>query len=227
MNIAIIPARGGSKRIPRKNIKNFLNKPIISYSIMATIKSNCFDKVVVSTDDLEIKQIAEKYGAEVPFLRSEENSSDTAGTVEVVLEVLGNLKEKYEYCCCIYPTAPFIRVDLLKEGYNTIKSSNVDSVFTVGKYSYPIQRALKINNNYLEMMQPENYEKRSQDLCATYHDAGQFYWLNIESFLKYKKIFMPKSIPITLSSLEMQDIDTEEDWKLAELKYKLLKGAKS
>lgn len=223
--IAIIPARGGSKRIPKKNIKDFLGKPIIAYSIQVALESDLFDEVMVSTDSQEIADIAIKYGAKVPFLRSEKNSNDYATTADVIEEVLleyEKMDKNYNYVCCFYPTSPLINKDHLIRGMKLIEESNFDSVFTVIPFSHPIQRAFFINKfGFIEMISPENAKVRSQDLQKTYHDAGQFYFLNSNRFLKEKKIFMVKTFPLILSDLDAQDIDSEEDWKIVELKYKL------
>jgi N-acylneuraminate cytidylyltransferase len=223
--IAIIPARGGSKRIPRKNIKDFLGKPIIAYSIQVALESGLFDEVMVSTDSQEIADIAIKYGASVPFLRSKKNSNDYASTVDVVEEVLSEYKKidkNYKYICCFYPTSPLINKDHLIKGMKLIEEFDLDSIFTVIPFSHPIQRAFFVNKfGFIEMINPENAKFRSQDLQKTYHDAGQFYFLNSDRFLKEKKIFMEKTLPLILSDLDAQDIDSEEDWKMAELKYKL------
>lgn len=228
-SLAIITARGGSKRIPRKNIKSFLGHPIIKYSIDAAIQSECFGEVMVSTDDREIAGISERLGARIPFMRSETTSNDFATTADVLEEVLLEYKKMskaFVYCCCIYPTAPFVSPERLKAGLNILTSKNADSVLPVVRFSYPIQRALKIENGRLLMIWPENLNKRSQDLMPAYHDAGQFYWLKIESFLKQKKLFTENSAPIEIPESEVQDIDNEEDWKIAEMKYKILKNIK-
>ncbi len=224
-NIAIIPARGGSKRIPRKNLKSFLDKPIIAYSIEAALKSGLFTEVMVSTDDAEIAEVARKYGAQVPFLRSPETSDDFATTAAVLLEVLENYKvqgKDITYACCIYPTAPLLQSETLAQGYELIQHQNFDTVFPVLKYSYPIWRSLKIEESKALLNWPENLTKRSQDLPDAYHDAGQFYWFNTHAFLTKQALFTDNSGVITLDELEAQDIDTLTDWKLAELKYKLL-----
>jgi N-acylneuraminate cytidylyltransferase len=223
--IAIIPARGGSKRIPKKNIRDFLGKPIIAYSIEAAIKSDVFDEVMVSTDSEEIADIAKKYGAKIPFLRGEKNSNDYAGLVEVAKEVIDNYKEKgtkFDYVCIILPTAPFITEEKITKANEILEEKDVDSVFTVTEYSFPIQRSLKIENGYLKMRWPENMNVRSQDLEKTYHDAGQFYFFDVEEFYNQNKVYMEKSYPIVLDNIEVQDIDTETDWKLAEMKYRLI-----
>ena len=223
--LAIITARGGSKRIPRKNIKLFNGFPIIKYSIEAAFKSNEFDEVMVSTDDEEIAEIAIKYGASVPFFRSQKNSDDHSGTAEVIEEVILDYKNKnilFDYVCCIYPTAPFVTADIIKEAMSKLISFSADCVLPVVRYSYPVQRSLKIVNGSVLMNWPENYSARSQDLSPFFHDCGQFYCLNVKSLLEQKKLFAKKTIPIEISELEMQDIDNEVDWKLAELKYKLI-----
>jgi pseudaminic acid cytidylyltransferase len=222
-NLCIITARGGSKRIPRKNIRDFCGKPIIAYSIEIALKSEIFDEVMVSTDDEEIAEIAIKYGAKVPFMRSKKNSDDYSGTADVLLEVLEGYQSKghdAQYACCIYPTAPFISIDLLKESRSLLTDKNVDSVFPILQFSFPIQRALKKNQfGFVEMFSPENLTKRSQDLEPAYHDAGQFYFFNVHKFLETKKLWMERSSGIVLSELDAHDIDTEEDWKIAEFKY--------
>ncbi len=223
--LAIITARGGSKRIPGKNIKLFLGHPIIKYSIDAALRAGCFEEVMVSTDDSEIAEIAEKLGAKVPFLRSEAASNDFATTADVIEEVLLEYKlrgKEFEHCCCIYPTAPFISQERIREGFDMLRNADADSVIPVVSFSYPIQRAFKIENGYLTMIWPENLNTRSQDLIPAYHDAGQFYWLNVKSFLKEKKLYTADTIPLIISELEVQDIDNEEDWKIAELKYNIL-----
>ncbi len=223
--LAIIPARGGSKRIERKNIKPFLGKPIISFSIETAISSKLFDEIMVSTDDSEIAEISEKLGATIPFFRSKEMSTDFATTSEVLTEVLNKYAEmgkKFDYCCCIYPTAPFISVSKLNESLELLQKNSFDSVFPVVKFGYPIFRALQKNDGKINMIWEENLNKRSQDLPAAFHDAGQFYWFDVEKFLTKKAMFTDNSGAIELSELEVQDIDNEVDWKLAELKYQLI-----
>lgn len=226
-NIAIIPARGGSKRIHRKNIKDFLGKPIILYSINSALNSNLFDRVIVSTDDEEIATIARDNGAEVPFLRSKKNSSDYATTAEVIEEVILELKkssdDKISHVCSIYPTAPFVNSELLKQSYNKFISHNGESLFPVCRFGFPPQRALVENDDLVTMLDTENLNKRSQDFEMLYHDVGQFYWIAAESFLKQKKMYLNKSIFFEVDELHSQDIDNLMDWKLAELKFQLLK----
>lgn len=224
-NLAIIPARGGSKRIPKKNIKKFIGKPIIAYSIEAALCSNLFDEVMVSTDDLEIAETALQFGAKVPFYRSEKNSNDFAVLVDVIEEVLQNYSSKnisFTNICCILPTAPFINEVKIIESYKELIDNNLDSVFPVLEFSFPIQRSLKIMKGRVKMVWNEHMNSRSQDLEPRYHDSGQFYWLKTSSFLKNRRLFTSNSGAIILSELEAQDIDTETDWKLAEIKYKLM-----
>lgn len=228
-NLCIIPARGGSKRIPRKNIKTFCGKPIIAYSIEAAIKSNLFDEVMVSTDDDEIAELALKYGASVPFLRSEKTANDFATTFDVIKEVLENFKsrkELFDYTCCIYACAPFVSEDNLKLSFNQLIEKRFDTVLPIIPFGYPIQRSLKIKDNNISFIYPEYSLTRSQDLKKIYHDAGQFYWLNTKICLEKKHLITDNSGSIILSELEGQDIDNDIDWKLAELKYKLLQGHK-
>lgn len=225
--LAIIPARGGSKRIPRKNIKDFLGKPIIAYSIEAATKSQCFDEVMVSTDDEEIATIAKQYGAGVPFIRNQKTSDDHAMLADVIEEVIlqyAKFGKRCEYVCCLLATAPFIAASRLQEGFELLKKYGADTVLPVCRFSYPIQRSLKINNNsQIEMFWPENYNVRSQDLEPAYHDVGQFYWIKVSSFLEQKKLFANKTIPLILPESEVQDIDTLEDWEMAELKFNMMK----
>lgn len=223
--VAIITARGGSKRIPRKNIKSFLGKPIIAYSICAAIESGCFDEVMVSTDDQEIAKVAESFGAKIPFIRSIETSDDFATTADVLVEVIkkyDRLGKKYDHACCIYPTAPFVTPEKLRQGNELLLQTGADSVLPVVKFGYPILRALQIENNCLSMIWPEHMNTRSQDLKPAYHDAGQFYWFLVSRFMKTRKLFSDYSVPIIVNESEVQDIDNEEDWKIAEMKYRLL-----
>ena len=227
--LAIITARGGSKRIPRKNIKDFLGRPIITYSIDAAINSECFDEVMVSTDDEEIASIARKSKAVVPFLRTSKTSDDFASTADVITEVImeySKLDKRFTYACCIYPTAPFLTVAKLKAGFELIKDSDCDAVIPVVRFDYPVQRALEINDGRLKMIWPENHDARSQDLKPAYHDAGQFYWINVARFLKNKTLFGDDLLPLELPASEVQDIDNEEDWQIAELKYKFANQAR-
>ena len=221
--IAIIPARGGSKRIPGKNIKDFLGKPIIVYSIEIALKSGLFDEVMVSTDDAEIATIAERYGAQVPFLRTAKNSDDHASTVDVINEVLNEYKSMgkiFEYACCIYPAAPLIRVRHLKEAYDKLIDEGLDSVFPVVPFSSPIWRGLRRVNEKTMMVWPEYMTVRTQDLETLYYDAGQWYWLKV-SALK-RQLWTDNTDTILLSEEEVQDIDYEKDWRMAELKFRML-----
>ncbi|MCR5404783.1 MAG: pseudaminic acid cytidylyltransferase [Butyrivibrio sp.] len=223
--LALITARGGSKRIPRKNIKEFNGKPIMTYSIEAALNSKVFDEVMVSTDDEEIAEIARKYGASVPFMRSEKTSNDFATTDDVIEEVLDEyhkLGKDFDIFTCIYPTAPFITGDRLKESVEKLDGSDADCLVPVVRFSYPPQRALEIHDGRLIFRQPEFLNKRSQDLEPHFHDAGQFYVVRTGSFLKSHSVLVGDIIPLELSELEVQDIDNEVDWQLAELKYKLI-----
>lgn len=226
-NVAIITARGGSKRIPRKNIKDFHGKPIIAYSIEAALKSGVFTEVMVSTDDSQIAEIARDLGANVPFIRSDKNSDDFSTTTDVLLEVLSEYKERgieFDNLCCIYPTAPFVSSALLEKTYKKlISSNNAEGLLPVVKFGFPIQRSLQINKeDYCSSVWPEFSLKRSQDLDPRYHDVGQFYWLKAEPFLKQKKLYVDNLLAHEIDELESQDIDTEQDWKIAELKYQML-----
>ncbi len=223
--LCVIPARGGSKRIPRKNIKEFCGKPIIAYSIEAAIESEVFEEVMVSTDDKEIAEIAKQYGANVPFFRSKQNSDDFAGLAEVLIEVVEkyfNIGKKIDLICCILPTAPFVSKNILCEAYKKIRNERVDCIFPIVEFNYPIQRSLIVENELVKMNWPENFPKRKQDLRKTYHDAGQFYFIEKEALFKEKRLFTTRSSALILNSLSAQDIDTEDDWKIAEIKYKLL-----
>jgi N-acylneuraminate cytidylyltransferase len=225
-NLAIIPARGGSKRIPKKNIKFFLGKPIIAYSIEVAIESNLFDDIIVSTDDIEIANIAKDYGAQVPFFRSDINSSDFATTSDVIEEVIRELKDQnkfFDNICCIYSCAPFIKTEYLTEAYGLLLKNSFDTVFPIIPYSTKIQRALRIKNKKIEMFYPEYEQTRSQDLDISYYDAGQFYWIQEKMFSNNKRIYTNNSGAIILDELSAHDIDSEIDWKIAEIKYSLLK----
>ena len=225
-NIAIITARGGSKRIPGKNIKNFLGKPIIAYSINVAILSDLFDEIMVSTDSEDIAEISREYGANVPFMRSTENSSDFATTADVLIEVLEQYKKggkKFDNACCIYPTAPFITKDLLMRAYSQLEKEGLDLVFPIVKFSSPIQRAIRLTNNKIELFSQEHLYSRTQDLENAYHDAGQFYFFKVSNFLKSDTLWTKNTGSIVIRELEAQDIDNELDWVLAELKYRGLK----
>ncbi|NOQ25964.1 MAG: pseudaminic acid cytidylyltransferase [Bacteroidales bacterium] len=227
-NLAIIPARGGSKRIPRKNVKEFLGKPIIAYSIETALKTEIFDEVMVSTDDDEIAEIARKYGASVPFMRSKGTSDDHATTLSVIKEVLATYKIKQEkdfnLICCIYPTAPLIQIKHLKKGLELLESKNYQSVFPVVTFGYPVWRGLeRMDDGKTNMLWPENLNARSQDMKKVYHDAGQWYWIKSQKI--NHSIFSENTATIVLEETEAQDIDNLTDWKLAELKYHLLNEA--
>jgi len=227
--IAIIPARGGSKRIPKKNIKDFHGKPLIAYSIETALKSKLFDKVVVSTDDEEIASIARKYGAQVPFIRPKSLSDDFTGTGKVVEHAVNFLQEKGEeidYVCTIYATAPLLKSSYLKDGFKKLKSSNAAMTFSATDMPFPIQRTFQINKNgRCKMFTPEHFITRSQDLEVAYQDAGQFYWRALHVAMK-DIAFGEDSIPILLPRYMVQDIDTLDDWKMAELMYEVLQKKK-
>lgn len=221
--IAIITARGGSKRIPKKNIKDFLGKPIIAYSIEAALKSEIFDDVMVSTDSEEIAEIARNYGASVPFIRSEATSNDYADTSDVLLEVLSKYKElgkDYKEFCCIYPTAPFITTKKLKDSYILLQEENTYNVVPMVAFSFPPQRGLVLRNGHTEPVDSVAIEKRSQDLEEVLHDSGQFYWCKTEEFYKNGNLLYNHTKPYIVPELEVQDIDNQSDWDLAELKYR-------
>ena len=225
-SVAIITARGGSKRIPHKNIKSFLGEPIIAYSIRAALESGCFDEVMVSTDDGKIAEVAEKFGAKVPFFRSAENSDDFSTTRDVVKEVLAQYAAEgkyFDYACCIYPTAPFITAQRLAESMKLLEEKQADSVFPVVQFSFPPQRSIVLNDGKAAFKWPEHTLTRSQDLEPFYHDCGQFYCLNVKAFGEQELLIMKNTYPVVLDEMEVQDIDNETDWKLAELKFSLLR----
>ena len=230
--LAVITARGGSKRIPRKNILPFLGEPILSYSIRAAIESGEFDEVMVSTDDDEIAEIALKYGAKVPFRRSEKTSNDFAGTADVLFEVIDTYKElgqEFDVICCIYPTAPFVTADKLKKAMLKLTDSDADTLIPVVRFSYPPQRALVMDGEYLAFEYPQYINSRSQDLTPHFHDAGQFYMMKIPAFIENGEIMKGKILPFELSEMEVQDIDNFSDWQIAEIKYQAMQkenGAK-
>jgi len=223
--IAIIPARGGSKRIPRKNIKEFYGKPLIAYSIQTALQSKLFDKIIVTTDDEEIAAIAKEYGADVPFLRPKELSDDFTGTSDVADHALGWLKEHgetYDYACTIYATAPLLQSKYLIEGYKVLRNSTAINAFSATSLPFPIQRTFKLDSEgRCEMFTPEHFMTRSQDLEEAYQDAGQFYWTKVSK--KSDEIMFGKdSIPIILPRYLVQDIDTLEDWERVEVMYQVL-----
>lgn len=220
-NVAVIPARGGSKRIPRKNIKPFAGKPMIAWSIEAALASGCFDRVIVSTDDDEIATVASEWGAEVPFRRPAELSDDHTGTIPVIAHAIGWLREQGETptaACCLYATAPFVQPKDLRSGYQSLQGGEeVDYAFSVTSYAFPIQRALRLTpQGRVAMFQPEHFHTRSQDLEEAWHDAGQFYWGRAEAWIQGLPIFSEHAVPVTLPRHRVQDIDTPEDWQRAE-----------
>ena len=223
MKVAIVPARGGSKRIPRKNIRPFAGKPIIGWTIQTAKASGLFDRLIVSTDDDDIARVAVEYGAETPFLRPPELSDDHTGLIDVIQHAIGWMRSEripVEHVCCILATAPFLRADILADAFEELVASGASYAFSVARYPSPIQRALRIDSNgRVEALWPENTMLRSQDLEEAYHDAGQFYWGISEAFERGDVMFSNRSVPIRLPGYLVQDIDTEEDWKLAELKF--------
>jgi pseudaminic acid cytidylyltransferase len=224
--IAIIPARGGSKRIPRKNIKQFNGKPIIAYSIEAAVNSGMFSEVMVSTDDEEIAEVAKQYGANVPFCRSEKTSGDYATTIDVLLEVYNRYLDNgssFDFVCCIYACAPFVTAEKLQQAWQMLKENNASTAFPVIRYGHPIQRALQKNGEFVSMLNAGNLLVRTQDLPPRFHDAGQFYWITSQSLLAEKKLITDTTVGMEINDLEAQDIDTELDWKVAEIKFTLLK----
>lgn len=228
MNICIIPARGGSKRIPRKNIKEFYGKPMIAYSIAAALDSGCFDRVIVSTDDDEIAEVARRYGAEVPFKRPEHLADDYTGTAPVVCHAIEWLIEQGEspqLICCLYATAPFVSADSIKQGLNQLNNTGAAYAFSVTSYAFPIQRAIKIGTGVgVEMFYPEHLNTRSQDLEEAWHDAGQFYWGKAEAWRSEKVVFGADATPVILPRHHVQDIDTLEDWERAQWLYKAMQS---
>ncbi|MGC9457318.1 MAG: pseudaminic acid cytidylyltransferase [Halothiobacillaceae bacterium] len=228
MNVAIIPARGGSKRIPRKNIKPFCGKPMIAWPLEQAQLSGCFDRIIVSTDDEEIAAVAREYGAETPFMRPEHLSDDHAGTTEVIahaIEWLESNGETPEAVCCIYATAPFIQAEDLRQGLKRLQDNeDAPYVFSVTSYAFPIQRAIRLDGGgRVEMFQPEHFSTRSQDLEEAWHDAGQFYWGRPDAWSKGERVFSEDSIGLPLPRHRVQDIDTPEDWLQAELIFQALR----
>ena len=225
-NIAIIPARGGSKRIPFKNIKAFLGKPILAYSIETALQSNLFQEVMVSTDDEQIAEIALQYGAKVTFLRSDKTANDYAGIADVIIEVLEAYQKRhmrFDALCCLLATAPLIQADDLKNTYKILQTTEYTSICPIVAFSYPVLRSLTLNKEKrLERCWPEFADTRSQDMETFYHDAGAFYWSTQEAFLRYKRFISPNCGAYIMDELKVNDIDNETDWKLAELKYKLI-----
>jgi pseudaminic acid cytidylyltransferase len=226
MKLAVIPARGGSKRIPRKNIKPFAGKPMIAWSIEAAHASGCFDRIIVSTDDAEIADVARAYGAEVPFMRPPELSDDHIGTIPVVAHAVRWMAQQVgpvECACCLYATAPFVQSKDLRLALNVLQRSGAQYAFSVTSYAFPIQRAIRIRaDDRVEMLNPEHFNTRSQDLEEVFHDAGQFYWGLSNAWLNHLPIFSHDSVPVRLPRERVQDIDNSEDWRVAELKFKLM-----
>ena len=226
MKVAIIPARGGSKRIPRKNVRLFCGRPIIEYSVKAAMESGLFDEIMVSTDDEEIAAIARSVGANVPFLRSIKNSDDFSSTAEVLIEVINTYSDRgkfFDIGCCIYPTASFVTPSRLKQGFTLLQEKQFDVVFPICSFSYPILRSLKMEDSgKVEMNWPAHLNSRSQDLPKAYHDAGQFYWFDSAKLKQTNILFGKNSGGVEISEMEVQDIDIEDDWKIAELKYTML-----
>ena len=224
--IAIIPARGGSKRIPRKNVKEFCGKPMLAYSVEAAVESGIFDTVMVSTDDMEIAEIARRYGAEVPFMRSEATANDFAPMPDVVMEVLTEYEKRgihYDLGCMIFPTAPFVTAKKLQDASQKLEESGADTLVPVVQFSYPPQRALIIREGRLVFKSPQYLDSRSQDLEPHYHDAAQFIFFHTEAFKQNKRLLVGDILPYVINEMEVQDIDTEVDWQIAEMKYRLMK----
>jgi len=228
MRLAIIPARGGSKRIPRKNIKPFCGKPMIAWSIEAALQSGCFDQVVVSTDDIEIAEVAGQWGATVPFMRPAELSDEHTATIPVIRHAIESINAQghaVDQACCLYATAPFVSAQDLRRGRGILSSGDCDYAFTVTTYAFPIQRAIRLTEfGQVEMFSPEHFNSRSQDLEEAYHDAGQFYWGRAEAWLQERMIFGPASCPVVLPRHRVQDIDTPEDWVRAEWMFKAMQA---
>lgn len=218
--LIVIPARGGSKRIPRKNVRSFMGKPMIAWSIEAALAVDGIDAVIVSTDDEEIAAVASHYGAEVPFRRPTDLADDHTGTTEVIahaIETYVTSDARPDWVCCLYATAPFVSPDDLTRGLNLIRTRDADYVLPVTAFEFPIQRALRLTaGGGVEMIQPEHLDTRSQDLEPTFHDAGQFYWGRCDAWLSHRPVFSQRSLPLILPRHRVQDIDTEDDWTLAE-----------
>lgn len=230
MKIAVIPARGGSKRIPRKNIKNFCGKPMIAWSIEAAKASGLFDHIIVSTDNAEIAGVAKQWGADVPFMRPEEISNDYAGTTTVIAHATQwMLDQGFDVAavCCIYATAPFVQTDDLKRGWDALDSGDWAYAFTVTDFAAPIFRSFKQTaDGGIEMFFPEHFSTRSQDLPTALHDAGQFYWGRPSAWIEGKRIFDRRSKPIMIPRWRVQDIDTPDDWERAEILASIIMGRK-
>lgn len=225
--IAIITARGGSKRIPKKNIKEFMGKPMLAYAIEAAKEAEIFDEVMVSTDSEEIADVARKYGAAVPFMRSERTSNDFAITYDVLKEVLegyGKLGREFDNLCCIYPCVPFLKAESLKNAYELMVKKNANAIMPVCKYSVPVEWAMRLENDELVADDVEKQFVRSQDLKPAYFDAGMFYFYKTETFLQKRTTLFSNTLGYVIDEYECQDIDTPDDWKMAEMKYKILRG---
>jgi pseudaminic acid cytidylyltransferase len=226
-NVCIIPARGGSKRIPKKNIRDFLGKPIIAYSIETALNCGLFDEVMVSTDSEQIAEVAESYGAKVPFIRSDENSADEATTASVLTEVIKLYKnegQEFNFACCLYPAAPFVTSKILIEAYEMLREKGFDAIFPLVRFPTPIQKSYKLVGGKVEMNWPEYRNTRTQDLAPAFHDSGQFYWFGIPRYLELGDVMSDNCGGIEVSEIETQDIDNEADWLLAEMKHGLLKN---
>ena len=228
MKLAVIPARGGSKRIPRKNIKNFCGKPMIAWSIEAARLSGCFDRIIISTDDAEIAEVAQFHGAEVPFMRPPELSDDHTGTIPVIahaVDWMNRNADAVDIACCLYATAPFVQAKDLQRGLQTLQNTGAEYAFSVTSYAFPIQRAVRITpDQRLEMFQPEHFGTRSQDLPEAWHDAGQFYWGKAQAWVLGKPLFSRDAAPVQLPRHRVQDIDTPEDWERAEWLFKAIRA---
>jgi pseudaminic acid cytidylyltransferase len=226
MRLAVIPARGGSKRIPRKNIKMFGGKPMIAWSIEAAMASGCFDRVIVSTDDAEIADVARAHGAEVPFMRPLELSDDHTGTIPVVAHAVGWMSQQVgpvEFACCLYATAPFVQAQDLRQGLDLLQRSCAQYAFTVTNFAAPIQRSFRITDQErIEMFNPAQFNTRSQDLEEAYHDAGQFYWGRSQAWLAATPLYSEFATPLVLPRYRVQDVDTQDDWIRAELMFEIL-----
>lgn len=228
MRIAVIPARGGSKRIPRKNIRNFAGRPIIAWSIEAAARSGCFHRIIVSTDDAEIASVARQCGAETPFMRPPELADDHAGTLPVMhhaVQWMVDAGMEPQQACCIYATAPFVQAEDIRRGLEVLEHGGCDYAFSVTRYPSPIQRALRLSDaGRIGMFQPEYFDCRSQDLEEAFHDAGQFYWGRAKAWLSEKTIFSADAAPVLLPRHRVEDIDTQEDWVRAEAMFKAMQA---
>jgi len=228
VKLCVIPARGGSKRVPRKNIRDFCGKPIIAWSIEAAINSRCFDRIIVSTDDEEIASVSQRFGAEIPFMRPPQLADDYTGTTAVIAHAIqwqNSHGEAAGKVCCLYATAPFVQATDLQKGFDILESSGAEYAFSVTSYAFPIQRSIRIMaDQRIEMFQPEHFNTRSQDLEEAWHDAGQFYWGRATAWLANKPIFSNDAAPVLMPRHRVQDIDTPEDWERAQLVFRLLNG---